>query len=649
MKLKGPEMKSQIKIALLVIIYGWSAYLTYANEGYNRDLKNDTASVKILIGAFKSTNKKLEIRYQIQNRSNHDVWICDGIDINRSSYCEEVYMDDDQTLHVRRRLNVPMEGYGQLSFGKYVRLRRGENRTESLSFNLPIHYRRFLSGVRPLGQLEYASILAIEVGYYTIDLPRIVSDIIEEAKKINNFDNEGMVSFPNLDIELDIATLDLLRMSSWDPNDKNAPVIIPYTFQKFKGEYVSQAIFDGLKIPYQELPQLKEDSITIADLTPLENLHDLFYEGLIEAEQYRDAEALFSCPEQQYDEIARKLADIYNRIGKGEAPANNLERLLDTVAEKYDRDRVIEELLEKKEEKERQLLDIAKANDNKIQGRQALLALDQLLTLNPSHEYAFELRRKISAYYSGDIHTNSIGMELVWIPPGDFLMGAPPGQGGLRRERPKHEVRISKDFWMGVYEVSQAQFEIVMGKNPSFFKGDNLPVEMVSYNDAMEFCHKLSQREGKAYRLPTEAEWEYACRAGTTTPFSWNYKWQVDLCNSENEIDSEKNRNIDVFKNRGLPLNSTTPIGTFKANFFGLYDMHGNVREWCQDWYASDYYLKGQRIDPKGPDKGRYYVVRGGGWRSGAFFCRSSYRDFNNPSTAENDLGFRVVCTSISK
>ncbi|MBN2181354.1 MAG: SUMF1/EgtB/PvdO family nonheme iron enzyme [Sedimentisphaerales bacterium] len=633
-------------------------------------------NVKITIGSFKVTNKKLEIRYQIQNKSKNDIWICDGLDFNPTYHYKEVYMDrNSRTLFVRSRLNVPMEGYGPLTFGKYVRLRRGENLTETLSLDLPVHYRRYLSGGAELSPIEYATRLVMEVGYYTIDLPHIIKGLFEEIEKIDEIDDDDIISFPDLGLELDVPTLELMIMANYDPNDKSA--IIPYTFQKFKGEHLSRIVLEGLQIPYQEIPLLKREipllkdkttdtpdltplknllkreihllkdgTTDTPDLTPLENLQDLFYESAIEAEQYMIAEIVLSCPEQLYDETTRKIADIYNKIGKGEESASDLERLLNEVAEKHDRDRVIKELVGRKEEKERQLLDIAKANDNKIHGRQALSALDELLTMNPNLEDAFELRQKISSYYRGDTYTNSIGMKLVWIPPGDFLMGAPTGKGGLQNERPQHEVRISKGFWMGAYEVTQAQYESVMEKNPSFFKGDNLPVEMVSWNDAMEFCRRLSQKEGKIYRLPTEAEWEYACRANTTTQYSWGDEWQPGVCNSENFMDNDPNGNIDIFKKKGLPIKSTMSVGSFKANSFGLYDMHGNVREWCRDWYEPDYYLKTRRVNPEGPDTGRYHVVRGGSWQREAFLCRSSNRDPYGQSTTKNYLGFRVICRS---
>ncbi len=249
-------------------------------------------------------------------------------------------------------------------------------------------------------------------------------------------------------------------------------------------------------------------------------------------------------------------------------------------------------------------------------------------------------------------------MKLIWIPPGEFLMGSPSEQGGMSSEGPVHKVTISNGFWMGVYEVTQEQYKTVMGENPSHFKGDNLPVEQVSWDNAVEFCRKLSEKEGRIYRLPTEAEWENACRAGTTTRFSWGDDQLTGLCNAENcteklESGRKYDRNVELFRRRGLPVDSTVPVGSFKPNAFGLYDMHGNVCEWCSDFYDREYYKnKWYVIDPQGPNISSYprptYVIRGGSWRWHLFECRSANRDFNGNSATLNYIGFRVALESDS-
>jgi formylglycine-generating enzyme required for sulfatase activity len=230
---------------------------------------------------------------------------------------------------------------------------------------------------------------------------------------------------------------------------------------------------------------------------------------------------------------------------------------------------------------------------------------------------------------AGEAVTNSIGMKLVWILPGTFQMG---GNDVFGAEKPIHTVKISKGFYMGVHEVTQGQYQLVMGTNPSKFKGSNLPVEQVTWNDAVEFCKKLSQKEGKTYRLPTEAEWEYACRAGTTTKYSFG--------------DSESHVGEYAWYGWGGNSNSKThPVGTKKPNAWGLYDMHGNVFEWCQDWYASDWYSKGPAENPLNEGYGdrKYRVLRGGSWNGHPVYCQSGGRTMDLPDIRYDGYGFRVV------
>ena len=244
--------------------------------------------------------------------------------------------------------------------------------------------------------------------------------------------------------------------------------------------------------------------------------------------------------------------------------------------------------------------------------------------------------------------TNSIGMKLVYIKPGSFMMGSPTGKEKRSDvEGPQHRVTITKGFYMGAYEVTQEQYERVMGTNPSRFKkGGNYPVEKVSWDDAVEFCKKLSAQEGKTYRLPTEAEWEYACRAGTTTPFAFGNTISTDQANYDGDYTYVGGR-------KGKNRKCTTPVGTFQPNAWGLYDMHGNVWEWCGDWYAKDYYGRSPETDPQGPteadatkfDWGSGRVLRGGSWCSFPYGCRSAYRLGLDPSLRFNFSGFRVVCS----
>jgi formylglycine-generating enzyme required for sulfatase activity len=184
----------------------------------------------------------------------------------------------------------------------------------------------------------------------------------------------------------------------------------------------------------------------------------------------------------------------------------------------------------------------------------------------------------------GMIYTNKLGMKFAWIPPGTFTMGSPNTEEGRQKWEVQHKVTLTRGFYMGVYPVTQKQWHEVMGGNPSNFKkGDNYPVEMVSWEDCQKFVKKLSEREGQEYRLPTEAEWEYACRAGTTTTYYTG--------DDENALD----RAGWYSKNSGKV---THPVGQKEANKWGLYDMHGNVYQWCADWYGD--YPQGDDKDPKG-------------------------------------------------
>ena len=222
--------------------------------------------------------------------------------------------------------------------------------------------------------------------------------------------------------------------------------------------------------------------------------------------------------------------------------------------------------------------------------------------------------------------TNSMGMKLVLIPAGEFMMGSPP-EIGPSDEKPQHRVEITKAFYIGMYEVTQQQYEAVMGKNPSRFEGDSKPVEQVSWDDARAFCKKLSRKEGQEYRLPTEAEWEYACRAGTSTP--WHHGRGI----------------TQVFDYVQSPTSmGPHPVGGKKnPNAWGVYDMNGNVWEWCNDWYGE--YKSGAFKDPQGPRSGEYRVLRGGSWRDRAPRFRSANRDKSKPAFGCSFDGFRVVCT----
>lgn len=230
----------------------------------------------------------------------------------------------------------------------------------------------------------------------------------------------------------------------------------------------------------------------------------------------------------------------------------------------------------------------------------------------------------------------SVGVQLKMrlIPAGTFTMGSPEGdQDRLDNEGPQHPVTITKPFYMGVYEVTQEQWAAVMGSNPSYFDDNpRNPVEWVSWNDCQEFIAMLNTLGIGTFRLPTEAEWEYACRAGSTTRFPWG-------------DDSGYSRLGEYAWYSTNSNNTTRPVGQKKPNAWGLYDMHGNVWEWCSDWYADSYSSYAQ-TDPQGPATGSYRVGRGGRLDLTRQYCRSADRFSLTPSFAYYFLGFRLVRAS---
>ncbi|MBT5716604.1 MAG: SUMF1/EgtB/PvdO family nonheme iron enzyme, partial [Opitutae bacterium] len=258
--------------------------------------------------------------------------------------------------------------------------------------------------------------------------------------------------------------------------------------------------------------------------------------------------------------------------------------------------------------------------------------------------YLFELRKMqrelaLREKKPNYIVKSALNMELIWCKPGNFVMGDGSKVEGPKDPRsgkhgPPHQVFLSKGFYLGKYEVTQEEFEKIMGKNPSNFKGKKLPVERVTWSDAVAFCEALTKNEkmnGWMFSLPTEAQWEYACRAGTNTKYSWGDNINPKMAN---------------YKDSGL--NKTVLVGSYQSNPWGLFDMHGNVFEWCADWYGS--YRTGSLTDPKGPvspvhfsQLGSLRVIRGGAWFRVGNSALSAHREYRNPEKYKYyDLGFRV-------
>jgi len=238
--------------------------------------------------------------------------------------------------------------------------------------------------------------------------------------------------------------------------------------------------------------------------------------------------------------------------------------------------------------------------------------------------------------------TNSIGMEFVLIPGGTFKMGSPQDEPNRRRKEIEHQVTIRQSFYMQTTEMTVKQWRAIMGTR--FFlkkKGtDDMPVVKVSWQDCIDFIKKLNALNEGVYRLPTEAEWEYACRAGTTSAYAWgktidckdamygNNTLKMDVC--ENYV-----------KSKGLPVDQPAPVKSYKPNAWGLYDMGGNVWEWCQDWYGR--YGKDAVVDPRAPGSGSDRVRRGGSWYGKGAKCRCANRNLSNPANRYQTTGFRLV------
>ncbi len=279
----------------------------------------------------------------------------------------------------------------------------------------------------------------------------------------------------------------------------------------------------------------------------------------------------------------------------------------------------------------------------------------------------------------GTFKSRFLGATLNLVHAGEFRMGSPGDEPYRRIDESEHRVKISRTYYLGIHEITQDDFEIIMKLKPSYFadgsggnakviglKTGRFPVEMVSWFDAVEFCNKLSEKDdlapfykladvkregksissatvttlgGKGYRLPTEAEWEFACRAGTTTPFHYGKE------------SSERTSNVKALLDTGgygaspkwKELGRTTAVGSYPANDWGFFDMHGNAAEWCDDWYDKGYYSASPRENPRGPEQGAHKAMRGGSWLVNDANCRSAARFFHLPSETTSYGGFRIA------
>jgi formylglycine-generating enzyme required for sulfatase activity/serine/threonine protein kinase len=348
------------------------------------------------------------------------------------------------------------------------------------------------------------------------------------------------------------------------------------------------------------------------------------------------------------DDLAAQLASALRAVEQAHAEARRLaERQHDYAAAEQELARVPEHLRDKA-----LLASLTERRDRAAQldqeVRQAVREMRlvglrpkvaALLELQPQRE---DLRRLLERLpkerQAGEVVAVSLGggidLRFAWCPPGTFLMGSPPSEQERSDDETQHRVTLTKGFWLAVTAVTQAQWQAVMGSNPSHFKGDDRPVEQVSWDDCQDFCRKLAERTGKTFRLPSEAEWEYACRAGTTTPFHNGCTLSTEQANYDG------NHTYGPGK-KGVYRHQTTPVGSFPANAWGLFEMHGNVYEWCADWYGP--YQTGDVKDPKGRNYGTTRVLRGGSWGYHPGFCRSAYRCWNAPGSRNNSIGCRLV------
>ena len=244
-----------------------------------------------------------------------------------------------------------------------------------------------------------------------------------------------------------------------------------------------------------------------------------------------------------------------------------------------------------------------------------------------------------------------VNHNMVYIKGGTFDMGSPPTEAERDIDEVLHQITVSS-FYIGKYEVTQSENQKIMKDAASHFTGKKLPVESINWYYAITFCNELSLKRGltpayvvegtavawdknaNGYRLPTEAEWEYACRAGTAAPFNTGNNITTDQANYDGNSPYNDNE-------RGAFLEKTMPVGSFKPNAWGLYDMHGNVYEWCWDWYAN--YALGEQTDPTGPAAGTFHVIRGGSWANSGYALRSAGRNFYIPGGGNERIGFRLA------
>jgi formylglycine-generating enzyme required for sulfatase activity len=364
------------------------------------------------------------------------------------------------------------------------------------------------------------------------------------------------------------------------------------------------SLFIGLDVLRVSLAEKREEekqqAIAIKATRASEEVERLRLAATLE-QQKKDEEAKVQKQKQELIDVSRRLATLEQQAARAAEKAADDAKLLAAA-----------------QERERQLLAGAAAAEPK-----------RVVPPPPSGRAAVSVSGERAVPLAAQRSLSAMGIDMIACAGGTFSMGS---RSGGSDEQPVTTVTLSP-FWLAKTEVTQAQWEALMGSNPSHFKGGQLPVENVSWGDAMEFCRKLTERErqagrlptGTIYTLPTEAQWEYACRAGTTG----DYAGEVDAM-------------AWYYKNSGA---ATRAVGTKQANAWGLHDMHGNVLEWCLDWYGP--YLGGRVTDPKSVPSGPIRVIRGGSWSYEAYYARSAYRYNIIPDLRYYSIGFRPARSSV--
>lgn len=390
-----------------------------------------------------------------------------------------------------------------------------------------------------------------------------------------------------------------------------------------------------LELPQYESPTPSDTQaeVEVTRTSFPDAIEALYLDKKLTQQQAKQALALLQTDANSLDQYDAMRWDYYQRVVDGALPPGKLQRALDLVevTERLDAQKAQQKIGLERRALIETLLAKAKTYGYREDGLSALATLDELLELDPAHEEAKLLRTDVTwqnpPNQIGETWTNNLGMTFTYIPAGRFMMGSPADDASRSDDEAQHPVILTNPYLLGITEVTQEQWQKVMGENPSHFKGKSLPVEKINWDDALAFCQKLAKIDGRRYRLPTEAEWEHACRAGTETAYYFG----------DNPDDL---RSVAWYRDNSRK--TSRPVQQKPANPWGLYDIHGNVFEWCHDWYTPQ---PPQTLtkNPKGPSTGTKRILRGGAWYAKQEACRAAYRGWNTPDSRLYTYGLRVL------